>query len=69
MAHGAVHRAARGTTHGAPAAGYEQGMTHGHDPDRIDPTNQTGRPVMVTGAIIGIILAVLLMLVVYLMAR
>ena len=44
-------------------------MTHGHDPDRIDPTKQSGRPVMVTGAIIGIIVAVLLMLVVYFLAR
>lgn len=45
------------------------GMTHGHDPDRIDPSNQSGRPVLVTGAIVGIILAVLLMLVVYLLSR
>lgn len=44
-------------------------MTHGHDPDRIDPTKQSGRPVMVTGAIIGIIVALLLMLVVYFLAR
>jgi cobalamin biosynthesis Mg chelatase CobN len=49
--------------------GYVRDMTPGHDPDRIDPTNQSGRPVMVTGAIVGIILAVLLMLVVYLLAR
>jgi len=55
--------------HGVPDDGYEQGMTHGHDPDRIDPSKQSGRPVMVTGAVIGIILALLLMLVVYYLAR
>lgn len=44
-------------------------MTHGHDPNRIDPSKQSGRPVMVTGAIVGIILALLLMLVVYYLAR
>jgi hypothetical protein len=44
-------------------------MTPGHDPDRIDPSNQSGRPVMVTGALIGIVLALLLMLVVYFLAR
>jgi hypothetical protein len=53
----------------APFAGYVRSMTHGHDPDRIDPSKQSGRPVMVTGAVVGIILAVLLMLVVYLLAR
>ncbi|HEU4337909.1 MAG TPA: hypothetical protein VFR45_11390 [Nocardioides sp.] len=44
-------------------------MTQGRDPDRIDPSKQSGRPVMVTGAAIGIILALLLMLVVYFLAR
>jgi cobalamin biosynthesis Mg chelatase CobN len=44
-------------------------MTPGHDPDRIDPSKQSGRPVMVTVAVVGIILAVLLMLGVYFLAR
>jgi len=55
--------------HGEPDGGYVPVMTHGHDPDRIDPSNQSGRPVMVTGALIGIVLALLLMLVVYFLAR
>jgi hypothetical protein len=58
---------AHAATHGVAVVGYVRSMTH--DPDRIDPSKQSGRPVMVTGAIIGIILAVLLMLVVYLLAR
>jgi cobalamin biosynthesis Mg chelatase CobN len=49
--------------------GYVPGMTNGHDPDQIDPSKQSGRPVMVTGALVGIILALLLMLVVYFLAR
>ena len=40
-----------------------------HEPDDVDPTNQTGRPVMVTGAVIGILVALTLMLLVYFLAR
>ncbi len=40
-----------------------------HEPDDIDPTNQSGRPVMVTGAVIGILVALTLMLLVYFLAR
>ncbi len=65
-----------------PPAGHGQVLAHGgtrrwvrprhdpgHDPDEIDPTNQSGRPVMVTGAVVGIILALALMAVVYFIAR
>ena len=44
-------------------------MTHGHDPDDIDPTGQSGRPVMVTGAVVGIILALALLAAIYFYAR
>jgi hypothetical protein len=48
-------------------------MTHSHDPlhdpDDIDPTDQSGRPVMVTGAVIGIILALALLAAVYFYVR
>lgn len=44
-------------------------MTAGQDPDRIDPTNQGGKPVMVTGAVVGLILVLSLLVVVYLLSR
>ena len=40
-----------------------------HEPDDIDPTDQSGRPVMVTGAVIGIILALALLTAVYFYVR
>ncbi len=40
-----------------------------HEPDKVDPTNQSGRPWMVTGAVIGILAALTLMLLVYFLAR
>jgi hypothetical protein len=36
-----------------------------HEPDDVDPTKQSGRPVMVTGALIGLVLALALMAAVY----
>lgn len=39
------------------------------DPDDIDPTSQSGRPVMVTGAVIGIVLALALLAAVYFYVR
>ncbi|WP_260988509.1 hypothetical protein [Nocardioides sp. zg-1228] len=40
-----------------------------NDPDKIDPSKQSGRPVMLTGALVGLFLALALMVVVYLLAR
>lgn len=40
-------------------------MTPGHDPDKVDPTNQSGRPLMVTAAVIVLVLALAAMVVVY----
>ncbi|GAA1435984.1 hypothetical protein GCM10009641_33550 [Mycobacterium cookii] len=40
-----------------------------HEPDKVDPTEQSGRSVMVTGAVIGILVALALMLLVYFLAR
>lgn len=44
-------------------------MTHGHDPDRIDPAKQSGRPWMVTAAPIGLLLALAILVAVYFLAR
>ena len=44
-------------------------MTQGRDPDKIDPSRQSGRPVMLTGALIGLLLAITLMVVVFFLAR
>ena len=40
-----------------------------HSPEDLDPTDQTERPVMVTGAVIGVLVALGLMVVVYFLAR
>jgi hypothetical protein len=39
-----------------------------HEPDQVDPTNQSGRPVMVTIVIVGILLALAVLVGVYLLA-
>lgn len=44
-------------------------MTSGHDPDKVDPTNQSGRPLLVTGAVLGLLLALSALLAVYLLSR
>jgi len=44
-------------------------MTSGHDPDKVDPTNQSGRPLVVTGAVVGLLLALSALLAVYLLSR
>ncbi len=44
-------------------------MTHGHDPDRIDPSKQSGRPLMVAAVPIGLLLALTILVVVYFLAR
>jgi len=60
-------------TYASADEGYGSGMTSGHDPlhhpDDVDPTNQSGRPVMVTGAIVGIVLALALLAGVYFYVR
>jgi hypothetical protein len=59
--------------HAAAGEGYGNAMPQTHDPlhepDDIDPTNQSGRPVMVTGAVVGIILALALLAAVYFYVR
>lgn len=39
-----------------------------HDPDKIDPTKQSGRPVMVTAAVLGLLVCLALLVVVYVLA-
>jgi hypothetical protein len=53
--------------HDGTGEGY--GLPMNRDPDHLDPTNQSGRPVMVTGAVIGIILALALLAAVYFYVR
>jgi cobalamin biosynthesis Mg chelatase CobN len=43
-------------------------MSPHRDPDQLDPSNQSGRPVIVTAAIVGILVVLALMVVVYLLA-
>ena len=47
-------------------AGYRARMsTHGpEDPDSVDPTNQSGRPLMVTGAILLLLLVLAVLVVI-----
>ncbi len=40
-----------------------------HDPDKVDPTKQSGRPWMITAAPIGLLLALGILCVVYLLSR
>ncbi|GAA5114051.1 hypothetical protein GCM10023339_19170 [Alloalcanivorax gelatiniphagus] len=49
--------------------GTESDMTSGHDPDKIDPTKQSGRPVMITGLFVGLILVLAVMALIYSLMR
>ncbi|WP_268929106.1 hypothetical protein [Nocardioides lacusdianchii] len=40
-----------------------------HEPDKVDPTEQSGRPWMVTAAPIGLLIVLALLVVVYFLAR
>jgi hypothetical protein len=40
-----------------------------HDPDKVDPTNQSGRPWMVTAAPLALLLALAILVVVFFLAR
>ena len=40
-----------------------------HDPDQVDPTNQSGRPLMVTLVPIGLVLALAVLAAVYFLSR
>lgn len=65
----ASSRARNDHTHAGRSRGYGHAMTSQHDPDDIDPTNQSGRPVLVTGAILGLIAVLALLVLVYWLAR
>jgi hypothetical protein len=49
--------------------GYLTAMDPRRDPDQGDPTNQSGRPWMITAAPIGLLLALALLVVVFFIAR
>lgn len=40
-----------------------------HDPDQVDPTNQSGRPLMITLVPIGLLLALGALVLVYVLSR
>ena len=42
-------------------------MTH-RDPDKLDPSNQSGRPVIVTGLFLGLMVVLALLVVVFFLA-
>ena len=44
-------------------------MDHRHDPDQVDPTNQSGRTLMVTLVPIGLLLALAVLVGVFFLAR
>ena len=40
-------------------------MTPPQDPDRVDPTDQSGRPLLITGAVVGLLVVLALLVFVY----
>lgn len=61
--------------HAGPPSAHERarqwvrsGMASPQDPDRIDPTDQSGRPVLVTGAVVALMVVLALMVIVYVLA-
>ncbi len=49
-------------------SGYGPGMTPPQDPDRGDPTDQSGRPLLITGAIVALMVVLALLIVVYVLS-
>ena len=52
-----------------PRCGYRPPMDPRHEPDEVDPTNQSGRPFMITAVPIGLVLALAVLVGVYFLAR
>lgn len=50
-------------------AGYSTVMDPRHEPDQVDPTEQSGRPLMVTLVPIGLIAALAVLVLVYFLAK
>jgi hypothetical protein len=44
-------------------------MSSGNDPDDIDPTDQSGKPVLVTGLVVGLILVLAVLALIYSLTR
>ncbi len=40
-------------------------MTQGQDPDRVDPTKQSGRPLIITAAVVSLLIVLALLVLVY----
>jgi len=49
--------------------GYPAGMDIRHDPDSVDPSNQSGRPVMLTIVAIGLLVVLASLVGVYVLAH
>ena len=54
---------------GPRPVGYGPGMDQRHDPDQVDPTNQSGRPLMITLVPIGLLLVLGVLALVYVLSR
>ena len=51
--------------HEGQDSGYGPGMTPPQDPDRVDPTDQSGRPLLITGAVVVLLVVLALLVLVY----
>lgn len=49
--------------------GYSTVMDPRHEPDQVDPSNQSGRPLMVTLVPVAIIAALAILVAVYFLAK
>jgi hypothetical protein len=54
---------------GAPRSGYSPVMDPRHEPDQVDPSKQSGRPLMVTLVPLGLITALAVLVLVYFLAK
>lgn len=54
---------------GSACSGYFPMMDPRHDPDQVDPSKQSGRPLMVTLVPLGLIAALAVLVLVYFLAK
>ena len=54
---------------GAGRRGYCYEMDPRHEPDQVDPSKQSGRPLMVTLVPVGLITALAVLVLVYFLAK
>ena len=54
---------------GPPGSGYCTVMDPRHEPDQVDPSKQSGRPLMVTLVPLGLVAALAVLVLVYFLAK